>query len=195
MRRITCGSFIAPVRSNPAKCTRRRIRRRRSAVRRRRRFSSSIRPGISSATGAARGGLRLARLQPRHHRGLSRQRVDWGQRPRHASGRARSRTRRAGRRAEPSAGRVPEPGHRVVQRQHGVEVHEGREVPDADREALVEQRQQRRRQPAPAGEDVRRQGDQRALRRRRLRQPSRDRVRRGDRAVQAPLGRVRREAR
>ena len=54
MRRITSGSFIAPARSNPAKCTPRRIRRPRSAARPRRRFSSSIRPATSSATGAAR---------------------------------------------------------------------------------------------------------------------------------------------
>ena len=64
----------------------------------------------------------------------------------------------AGRGAEPPAGREPDRRHAVVQRQHGPEVHAGREVPDADREAAIEQGQQRHREPAAAGEDLRRQG-------------------------------------
>ena len=44
------------------------------------------------------------------------------------------------------------------------------------------------------GQDLRRPEDQRTVRRRRLRQPSRDRVRRRYRQVQAPLGRLRPQA-
>ncbi len=47
--------------------------------------------------------------------------------------------------------------------------------------------------PAP-GENLHRQADQRSLRRRRLRQPSRHRVRRRNRRLQAALGRLRQQA-
>ena len=41
-----------------------------------------------------------------------------------------------------------------VQRQHGPEVHPSWQVPDADRHAPSEQRQQRYREPQAAGEDL-----------------------------------------
>ena len=108
---------------------------------------------------------------------------------RQAQGRRRpGRARAAGRRTEPPAGRKPGRRRAVVQRQHGLEVHARRQVPDADREAALEQRQQRPRQPPAAGEDLPRQRDQRAVRRRRLRQSPRHRVRRGHAASTSGTG-------
>ena len=149
---------------------RRRTRRRRSAARPRRRFSSSTSGQSDPALGRTGPGLRLAGLQPRHHRRLQGQRLDRRQRSgpfdklRAGAWRRGTRSRpfdrlRAGRgrRPEPSAGREPDRRHAVVQRQHGPEVHAGRKIPDADRQAAIEQRQQRRREPAPPGQDVCRQ--------------------------------------
>ena len=84
-----------------------------SRVRRRR---QSDRP-----LGRSGPGLRLARLEPRHHGRLQGQRLDRRQRPRRAAGGRAAGSRPA--RAEPPAGREPDRRHAVVQRQHGPEVH------------------------------------------------------------------------
>ena len=104
---------------------------------------------------------------------------------------------RARRRPRPGRKRR-KPGRRhprLLQRQHGSEVHPEWKLPDADRQARPEQRQQRRREPSAAGQDLRRQDGQRSVRRRWIRQPSRDCVRRRDRQVQASLGRLWQQAR
>ena len=83
------------------------------------------------------------------------------------------------------------------QRQEGrpaAQVHDGRQVRAADRQAGPGQRQQRDR---PARLARRRGGRRRGeggVRRRRLRQPARRGVRCGDRRLQAPLGRLRQQA-
>ena len=71
--------------------------------------------------------LRLAGFESRHHRRLQGQRLDRRQRPRTASGRG----------ARPLAGETDESARRrqLVPRQHGPEVHAGRKIPDADRQA------------------------------------------------------------
>ena len=74
------------------------------------------------------------------------------------------------------------------------EVHEGRQVPDAVRQAGPEQGQQRSRELRPAGEDLRGREGQRGVHRRRLRQQARRRHRRRHRQVQALLGRLRQQA-
>jgi len=48
-------------------------------------FSNSTKKAISSATGRSGRRLRLARFEPRHHRRLQGQRLDWRQQPRHRS--------------------------------------------------------------------------------------------------------------
>ena len=111
--------------------------------------------------GRAGRGLRLARVESRHHDRSQGQRLD--------------RRQRRHRRAPP-------------------EVHQGRQVPDAVRQARPEQGQQRHRELRPAGEDLHRREGQRGLHRRRLRQQARRRHRRRHRQVQALLGRVRQQA-
>ena len=91
-------------------------------------------------------------------------------------------------------------GQRLAERQRegrqpDPEVHEQGQVPDADRPRRQEQRQQRHREPRRPGGPVRLPENQRAVRRRRLLQPPRHRLRRGHRRLQAPLGRLRQEAR
>ena len=93
-------------------------------------------------------GLRLADIQPRHHRGLQRQRVDRRQRGGSADG----------------------DGQVGFARTTDSEVYPGWEVPDADRQAWEEPGQQRSREPAETGEDVCRSGDERGVCRRWLRQ-------------------------
>ena len=74
------------------------------------------------------------------------------------------------------------------------EVHAGRQVRAADRQAALEQGQCRHRQPASAGGRLGPPADQRTVRRRRLRQPPRHRARCRYRQVQADVGRVRQQA-
>ena len=104
-----------------------------------------------------------------------------------------------GRGQQPTAARCPadesKMGGGARARQHGPEVHAERQVPDADRQAQPEQGQQRHRESEAAGENAGRSEDQRTVRGRRLRQPPRDRLRRRHRQVQAPLGRLRQQAR
>ena len=80
------------------------------------------------------------------------------------------------------------------QRRPAAEVHAGRQVRDADRPQQPEQGQRRHAEPAPAGRRVGAAEDQRVVRRRRLRQPPRGRVRCRHRQVQAHVGRVRQQA-
>ena len=155
-RRITSGSFTAPDRSKPAKSTQRPIRRLRSAALRRLPSWNSIRQEISSPVGAARPGLRLAGIESRHHDRLQRQRLDRRQRRECArrgtwTGRSRS-TRRRWRSAQDEG----QAGGLGTNDSHGSEIHAGRKVPDADRQARPEQRQQRHRKSAAAGEDLHR---------------------------------------
>ena len=88
---------------------------------------------------------------------------------------------------------VDAPGQRLVERQReggqpDPEVHEHGQVRDADRPLGEEQGQQRHREPRRTGRPVRVSEDQRALRRRRLLQPSRHRLRCGDRASTSVTG-------
>ena len=91
------------------------------------------------------------------------------------------------------------PGQRLAERQREgrqphPEVHEHGQVRDADRPRRQEQGQQRHRESRRTCRPVRLSEDQRAVRRRRLLQPSRHRLRRDDRRLQAALGRVRQAA-
>ena len=74
------------------------------------------------------------------------------------------------------------------------QVHARRQVPAADRQERPVARQQRHGEPRQPGRPARRRRGARGLRRRRLSQPPRHRVRFGDRRLQAALGRVRRAA-
>ena len=138
--------------------------------------------------------LRLAGVEPRHHGRLQRQRLDRRQRPGPGAWRGSRARRRAA--ARPSHDESQAGGTQGYFNDSMVlKFTQGRKVPDADRQARPEQGQQRRREPPAAGQDVRGQDGQRSVRRRRIRQPSRDRVRRGHRQVQAALGRLRQQAR
>ena len=74
------------------------------------------------------------------------------------------------------------------------EVHAGRQVRHADRPQQSEQGQRGHAEPAPRRGCVGASADQRTVRRRRLRQSPRRRVRRRHRRVQADVGRVRQQA-
>ena len=74
------------------------------------------------------------------------------------------------------------------------EIHERRKVRDADRKGRPEQGQRRYAEPESAGRHVRPCEDERALRRRRLRQQAHHRVRCGHGKVQAYVGGLRQSA-
>ena len=80
------------------------------------------------------------------------------------------------------------------QRPSDPQVHEGRKIRHADRTRRAEQGQRGHAEPEPAGGHVRVPQNQRAVRRRRVRQPARHRLRCGHRRVQADVGRVRQRA-
>ena len=181
--RTTSGSFTAPAPLEAQgnlrhhQSPRPPIAARRAAGARIRRSRQSDRP-----LGRSRPGLRLARLEPRHHRRLQRQRVDRRQRPRPAApGDAPVEGQ--------CAAAAPFNDNMILKfTQDGKFLMQigkpGQSKGSNDIENLK-----------GAGEDVRRSEDQRTVRRRRLRQPSRDRVRRRHRQVQAALGRLRPQAR
>ena len=124
--------------------------------------------------------------------------------PGSAGARAGSRGQGAARVGRPRRGlHVVRPGARHLHRSQRLrvdgheqrhardEVHAGRQAPADHRRAGREQGQQRSRSPRRTGQLLRRAEDQRAVHRRRLHQQARRRLRRGDRQVQAALGRVR----
>ena len=175
----TSGSSIAPARSSRARCTRRPIRRRRSAARRRRRSSSSTPPATWSATGAGPGS---GYDWPDSNHGITvdytRQRLDRRQRPRHRRRQAATRPR------PPAAGQNRQQDESQI---GGVQSFNDNMVLKftQDGKFLMQIGKPRSskgsndianlRLPAKT---LRRQGDQRAVRRRRLRQSPRHRVRR-----------------
>ena len=147
--------------------------------------------------GGPRPGLRLAGVEPRHHGRLQRQRLDRRQRQRPAPARRRGAAAAARAAADGDAAAAAGRGRRrgyyhdnmiLKFTQDGKFLMQigkpGQSKGSNDTENLK-----------GAGQDVRRSEDQRAVRRRRLRQPSRDRLRRRYRQVQAPLGRLRPQAR
>ena len=78
--------------------------------------------------------------------------------------------------------------HAGPERRHDPEVHDGRKARDADRPPRAESGQPRHRKRAPGHRRVRRHEGERGLRRRRLRQQARDRLRLRNRQVQAACG-------
>ena len=85
-------------------------------------------------------------------------------------------------------------GRQRRQRQRHLQVQPRRQARADDRQARPDRRQQRHHPARQAGRHPGRRGGQRGLRRRRLRQPPRHRVRCRHRRLQAPLGRLRPEA-
>ena len=188
MRRITSGSFIAPARSKPKETYA-------DARTRRRRECCAPAPPVLEFDeagnlvghwGGPGAGLRLAGFEPRHHGRLQRQRLDRRQRPRRRSGGGWKGGRsRAGR----APGRARSFNDNMVLKftQDGKFLMQIGKPDQSKGSNDIENLK-------AAGEDVRRPEDQRTVRRRRLRQPARDRLRRRHRQVQAPLGRLRQQA-
>ena len=127
-----------------------------------------VRPGGQQHQGLGRGGqrIRMARARARHPHRLQGLRLDRRQQLSHQ------------RPVGPEAGR----------RRPIAEIHAGRQVRHADRPQQPEQGQRRHRQPAPAGGRLGPSADQRAVRRRRLRQSSGHRLRRGYRRLSGACG-------
>ena len=167
---------------------------------------SGVRSGRQSdrRLGRTGTGLRLAGLEPRHHGRLQRQRLDRRQRRGHAAGCSGSRA--AGQRAALLAASSPRSGRarsrmkssrRRYLRQRRMILkftQDGKFLMQIGKPGQSKGSNDIENLRLPAKMFVDKK-DQRSLRRRRLRQPSRDRLRRRHRQVQAALGRLRQQAR